>query len=75
MSNLRDWIDETMENHGGGKFCPLPSATETKTSTSPSVASTTASKCKCGVKKSGRIAGGQEATVSFVFPIISLQFI
>ena len=68
MPNLRDWIDETMENHGGGQFCPAPSSTEGATPTpTPIVASTTESKCKCGVKKSSKIVGGQEVTVSVIF--------
>ena len=66
VPNLRDWIDETMENHGGGQFCPAPSSTEATTPTpTPIVASTT--KCKCGVKKSSKIVGGQEVAVSVLF--------
>ena len=34
----------------------------------------TTSKCKCGVKRSIKIVGGQEADVSFVFTIISFDF-
>ena len=57
-----------MENHGGGQFCPAPSSTEATTPTpTPIVASKTESKCKCGVKKSSKIVGGQEVTVSVIF--------
>ena len=68
VPNLRDWIDETMENHGGGQFCPAPSSTEATTPIpTPIVGSKTESKCKCGVKKSSKIVGGQEVAVSVLF--------
>ena len=58
-------------------IAPIPSlekvSTISATSTVPTVASASASSCKCGVKESSKIVGGQEANVSFVFTVISFQ--
>ena len=43
--------------------------------TSTTGAPSNASSCKCGVKETSKIVGGQEAIVSFTFIIISLQCI
>ena len=34
-----------------------------------------ASSCKCGVKETSKIVGGQETIVSFAFPMLSLYYI